>query len=48
MDLDGIGGPCLCPSPVTCGATSCVNDLDCVDGYCVDGFCSDLCGRCTP
>jgi len=41
-------GPCTCPSLVTCGATSCVTDLDCGDGLCIEGFCGDACGRCTP
>jgi len=56
--VPGMTGPCTCPSLVTCGATSCVNDIDCVDGYCVDGycvdgycvdgFCTDASARCTP
>jgi len=44
-------GPCSCPPAVTCGATSCVSDLDCHgfgDGLCADRFCADACGRCTP
>jgi len=41
-------GPCTCPSSVTCGATSCTNDLNCPGGLCVEGFCADLCGRCSP
>lgn len=44
-------GPCTCPASVTCGATACQNDLECVgfgDGLCVDGSCTDKCGRCTP
>jgi len=47
-DLNGITGPCTCPSAVTCGATSCTGDLDCGAGFCIDGFCTDACGRCTP
>ncbi len=48
VEGDGITGPCPCPSAVTCSATACGNDLDCVDGFCVDGFCTDACGRCSP
>ncbi len=49
--LDGIygyTGPCVCPSSVTCGVTSCAVDSDCGTGVCVDSFCTDACGRCTP
>ena len=47
-DQNGIGGPCACPSAVTCGATACESDTDCGDGYCIDDFCTDACGRCSP
>jgi len=40
-------GPCVCPSTVPCGVTSCQYDLACSPGYCIDGFCTDPCGRCT-
>jgi len=46
--VPGMSGPCTCPSLVTCGATLCSGDLDCVDGFCVEGFCTDACARCTP
>jgi len=41
------GGPCSCPSQVTCGATACTYDAQCVDGLCISGYCRDLCGRCS-
>jgi len=41
-------GPCACPSSVTCGATPCVNDNVCGQGFCIGGFCMDPCGRCSP
>ncbi len=47
-DLNGISGPCACPSAVTCRATACANDTQCSSGYCIDGFCTDACGRCSP
>ena len=40
-------GPCLCPSQVVCGETSCVQDEECGGGLCTDDFCRDACGRCT-
>jgi len=46
--MNGITGPCACPSSVTCGATTCTSDLACGDGYCIDGLCTDACGRCGP
>jgi len=46
--INGITGPCTCPSSVTCGATTCASDLTCGGGYCIDGFCTDACGRCGP
>lgn len=47
-DLAQSTGPCTCPSSVTCGATACANDGDCIGGFCIDGFCTDSCGRCAP
>jgi len=42
-------GPCVCPSSVICGATSCSVDVDCGGGkLCVGGACMDQCGRCRP
>ena len=48
---DVYSGSCPCPPSVTCGATPCTNERDCIgfgDGLCVDGFCADECGRCSP
>ncbi len=48
-DVVGSGvGPCTCPSSVTCGATTCLQELDCGDGFCVAGVCTDPCRRCSP
>jgi len=44
--VSGIGGPCTCPSTVTCGATACMSDLACGGGLCIGGWCMDACGRC--
>jgi len=49
--LDGVYGfvgPCVCPSSVVCGVTSCGVDADCGSGLCLGGFCTDACGRCSP
>jgi len=45
--IDGITGPCACPSSITCG-TSCAADGDCPGGVCFNGECAGTCGRCTP
>ena len=47
-NLNGMFGPCTCPSTVTCGATGCTNDTQCPGGFCIDDFCTDACGRCSP
>jgi len=45
-------GPCACPSAVTCNATPCTGDMNCVGvtpngGMCIAGYCRDACARCT-
>lgn len=46
-ELQGISGPCTCPSTIACG-TTCGSDAECPGGVCFNGQCSDACGRCTP
>jgi hypothetical protein len=46
--VQGITGPCVCPSTVVCGETSCASDITCGTGFCVAGSCRDECGRCVP
>ncbi len=48
FDMSFATGPCVCPSLVTCGATTCLTDVECGGGLCVDGACADACGRCSP
>lgn len=47
-EILGTLGPCVCPSPVVCGATACASDDECGGGLCTEGACADACGRCRP